>query len=242
MAIRWYRPVSAGTELELYVDPGLFSETQDQADLAVFQEAQASSDTIREQLAAANAFTNLGEYDLWLQDQIWAIQDRLDYYSYEDRVENRTVRDGAWFSPIAIEAVCGEEVGREAVNSIDGDTGTSWRHISVERHSITFQLRDYPKKISSMRIWFGGSESDREQLQNIDVFASRGINDIDDPANERLSGFTPTWAGQGDSWVEIPWTSKINKGRYIKLLCDSARGDGTVQIREIEFRVETRDP
>ena len=240
MAIRWYKPV-AGPGLNLFIDPQSFTQTEDQEALALVQEIEASNELVRTELGVCRGFSSLQEYDDYLEDQRWQLQDRLDYYNYDNRTEQLDVRDGAWFSPDAVELVCGEDAGDVAADSIDGDTGTFWRHSAIERHSIIYRLRDYPKKVSKMRIWHAATGTNREQLQNIDVFASRALGNIDDPANQLLAGFTPPWSATGD-WNVIDFTFKKNKARYVKLLFDSNRPDGQIQIREIEIRVETRDP
>lgn len=237
MAIRWYRPRSGGTELELYVDPGLFTEVQDQADLAVFEEAQASSDPLREQLAAANGFLNLGEYDAWLEDRIWEIKDRLDFYSYQNRDETITVRDGDWFTPIAIESVCGEEVGNPATNMIDGDNGTWWQHVDNEAHDVVLQLRDYRKRVTKIRI--RRDNNVRSQLQNLDVYAALNTGNLDNPNNLKATGvelLTPA------DWNEVVFDSPRNC-RYIRLTgFGSAQAANEVRIREIEAWVITTTP
>jgi hypothetical protein len=242
MAIRWYRPVSGGTELELYIDPGLYTEAQDQLDLALFEEAFESSDSLREQLAAANGFSNLGEYDAYLEDQIWEIKDRLDYYAYETTAKNVTVADGAWFTPEAIEEFCGEHPTNVAANSIDGDNVSIWQHFQTHQHSIVYRLRDYPKKITKVRFRYGNTEPEREQLQDLNIFAARNLNMIDDAGNQVLTNANPTWPVGGGVWVEVVLDTPKTNARYIKLLFDTADASNNGQVREFAVWVETREP
>ena len=239
MAIRFYRPKEAGTKLDLYIDPAEYSEAQDQLDLALVEEIQASSDPIREQLAVANGFANVGDYDAWLEDQIDELKDRLDYYSYENRDEVIPVRDGDWFTPEAVEAVCGEETGSGwvAANMIDDDTQTWWQHNDDEPHEVTLRLRDYRKRVSKIRIRRGNNV--RSQLNNLDVRAAMTIANLDNPESLRATGVELTVA---QDWNEIDFTSPRNC-KYIRLTgFGSAQADDEARIRRIEARVITREP
>ena len=243
---RWWEPRSGSTELQVTRDASLFSEAADQARRDSIQEIQALSDNTRTILAQA-AGLPLSEYDDALEDELWDILDRLDYYGYSNRTESVNVKDGAWFTPIAVESVSSEDIlsppnNRLAIFSIDGLNSTGWRTSINERHSITYLLRDYPKKISKMRIRSTGSPATRQQLINIDVSASRGLGAIDNPQNLLLENFTPspTWPG-GGVWFEIDFTSKKNNARYIKLSMDTEHPDNQLELREIAFWVETKN-
>ncbi len=236
MAIRFYRPKDGGTKLDLYIDPAEYSQAQDQLDLALIEETQASSDALREQLAAANGFANVGEYDAWLEDQRDELADRLDYYDYSNRDETITVRDGMWMTPEAVESFCGEEVGWEAVNMIDGDIGTWWQHETDETHEIVLRLRDYRKRVAKIRIRRGNNV--RSQLQNLDVRAAMTIANLDKAESLRVTGaelLTPA------AWNELDFTTPRNC-RYIKLSFASAHASNEARIREVEAWVITRDP
>lgn len=243
MAKRLHEPTRAGEGLRLYIDPQEFDRASDQAALAAIQEVEAASDNIRAEIGLCRGFGTLEDFDAKLEKDRWDLLDRLDYYDYDNRRESFNVRDGAWFTPEAVESFCGEEAGNEAALTIDGVNNTDWRHDVDERHSITFRLRGYPKKVSKLRLRYGASEPVREQLQNLDIRISRGLANIDDPVNLREQRLNPVWpVGAGATWVEIVLSSKVVQARYIKLEFDTAHGGNQAQMREIGVWVETRDP
>lgn len=240
MAIRFYRPRNAGSGLDLYIDPDTFTQAGDNAELSLIQEIQSLSDVLRADIAISKGFQDIASYDASLVDKSDEILDRLDFYSYENRLESFNVRDGAWFVPDAIVDVCGEEVGNEAIMAIDGVNSTQWRHNVTERHTLTVQLRPYPKKITKIRIRHGAGAPDREQLQNIDIRASKSLAGILNPNNQVLTAANPIWVA-GD-WTEIPLDKNKANARFIRIISDTIRGDNFIQIRELEVRVETREP
>ncbi len=242
MAKRFYAHVAGNVDLDLFIDPQAFNETVDTDRLAVVQELQGLSDPTRTVVALMANAASLADYDTALQDEEWDIQDRLDYYSlYINRVQNLTVRDGAWFTPDAVDSFCGEDAPNVVGNSIDGLNSTHWRHNFNHRHSVIYQIRDYPKKVARIRFRYGGSLN-REELNNIDVRASKNLANINDPANLLESGINPTWPGGPAVWVEHTLANKKNEARYRKLEFDTASGSNDMQMREFAVFVETRDP
>lgn len=240
MAKRFYEPKVAGTELQLYIDPQVFTEVEDTAALVAVRELLAL-DTLTDEAKAELQLTE-ERFDLW-RDQEDEVADRLDYYNYGDRVENITVRDGAWFSPDSVESFCGESGANVVGNSIDGVNTTFWRHAVDERHSVIYKLRDHSKKISKVRFRYNSTEPITERLSNLDVHAAKALANIDEPENILETGINITWPiGQGSIWVEHVLALKKNKARYVKLLFDSAHASNTSQVREFEVWVETRDP
>lgn len=244
MAIRWYRPVSSSAELELYIDPGLFTEAGDDQTLLDVLELKGLSDGQRAEVGACRGFETLAAYDQQLDDEENEVRDRLDYYAYDTVVKNVTVADGAWFTPIGVQSVCGEETGQEATESIDGDDASFWRHSTDEQHVVIYELRGHPKKISKIRFRYGAAESARERLNNMDVHAARAVANLDDPENILETGINIAWpTGAGLTWVEHTLASKKNKARFIKLVIDDTdNGNNQIQIREFQVWVETRDP
>ena len=191
MAIRFYRPQAAGTELDLYIDPQKFTQADDIARRDELLEVQAASDFLRTELAIGKSLPNLASFDAIIEDELFEILDRLDYYAYTNRTEGFDVRDHDWFTPDAIEGSPPFTNSNPSANSIDGDFGTVWRNNADIRHEITYRLRSYPKKVTSLRIRHGGGEPLREQLQNIDAFFSKTLASIDDPIGQRLTGENP---------------------------------------------------
>lgn len=241
MAKRFYQPFGGGDQLRLYIDPEEYSEANDQAALAEIQEIEALSDNVRAQLGLCNGFGNLADYDEHLEEKRFEIEDRLDYYSYDNRTETLNVRDGAWFSPEAIESFCGEDGSDPAANSIDGNNSSVWRHSANERHSIVYRLRSYPKKITRVRFRFNVSLPVIEQMVNLDIRAAKALSQIDEPRNLLEQGLNIDWGLVG-GWVEHTLATPKFNARYIKLEFDTNQVNGHGQIREFEVRVETREP
>lgn len=244
MPSRWYEPQSLSTELNLFIDPTLYVKTEDIELVSDLEDIQASSDDIRLELGLCRGFQFLEDFDLDIQLQREDALDRLDYYDYDTRVQQLTVADGAWFSPILVESFCAEDVVNVASRSIDGMNNTFWRDSTNHQHVIIYELRAYPKKIAKIRFRYGAGESARERLNNMDVHASRGIGNIDEPENILETGINISWpVAAGEVWVEHTLASKKNKARYVKLVIDDTDNAGNqCQIREFEVWVETRDP
>lgn len=239
-----YEPKAASTELAVIRDKATFVKADDQADLDIITEKQGLSDATRATLTGG---LSLADYDDLLEEQSDILRDRLDYYDYDTIVKNRTIADGAWFSPIEVSAgvLCGEDVGNEASKAIDGNSVTFWRHSTNEQHVIVFKLRDYPKKIEKIRFLYGANESARERLNNMDVHAAKGLANLDNAENILETGINIAWPTPiaVDTWVEHTLASKKLKARYIKLVIDDTdNAQNQVQIREFEVWVATRQP
>ena len=244
MARRWYEDVAGGNDLNLFIDPQAFNKTIDTDRLNVIMELQALSDDARTTVALLANAASLDDYDAALQDEEWEIRDRLDYYSlYSNHTQNITVRDGAWFTPDSVDSFCGESGANVVGNSIDGINSTFWRHATDERHSVIYQLRGYPKKISKIRFRYNSTEPVTEQLSNLDVHAAKNVAKIDDAENILETGINIVWpTGAGSVWVEHVLAQKKANARFVKLLFDTAHASNTSQVREFAVFVETRDP
>lgn len=243
MAKLRYTKTVGTTEMGLFNDPTAFTSAGDTAELADITAIQTSVDTVREIVGACNGFVVLADYDAFLEDKEFELRDRLDYYNYDIEAINVDEREGAWFSPDSVEAFGSEDPGFPATNTIDGDNSTQWRHEIIETHTFTWKLRDYPKKITKMRLRYGAGENIRERLTNITIRAAKNLNNIDETNNIIATGVNPTWPiGAGNTWFEIDWPVNKNRGRYIKLEFETEHGNNHARIREIEFRVETRNP
>ena len=242
MAVRLYQDVAGGNDLNLFIDPQQFNKTIDTDRIAVITELQGLSDDARIQVALCEGSASLADYDTKLQTEEWAIRDRLDYYTlYANRVHNLTVRDGAWFSPDLVDSFCGETGGNVVGLSIDGINSTFWKHSVDETHVVVYKLRDYPKKIGKIRFRYGGSAA-IERLENITVKAAKNVAKIDDAESILETGINPTWPAGPSVWVEHTLALKKPNARYVKLEFETAHSSSTMQIREFEVWVETRDP
>lgn len=237
MPIRFYQPFDGGAKLRLYIDPQEFDQVTDQADHDLVVEKQQSSDELRTQLAIAEGFNSLEQYDTFLEDKRWELADRLDYYGYANRDEVITVRDGAWFIPEAVEAICGEEPGSEAANMIDGNNATFWEHFTDEQHSIDLRVRDYRKRMTKIRIRIDANT--RSKLTGIDVYAANVIGGLDLPSNQVVFDAALTVE---QAWNEVEFSQSKNV-RYLRISGFGSQHPGNeVRIRMIEVWVTTRDP
>ncbi len=246
MAVRFYIPKNGGTKLELFIDPGLFTQASDLDRKSDIEIIQGLPDDLRIVFALSTGFTNLVDYDDTLSDEMDEVLDRLDYYTYDNRVENLTVRDGAWFVPEALAPVSPAADGFTGANppenSIDGNNSSVWRNNVNQRHFIAYQLRSYPKRFRKFRFRFQTLGPLREQLTNITVKASNGIGNLDDPGNVVVTGLNPDWPSPAGGWVEVDLGVVIAKKKFIKLEFDTADPNNDGQIREFQVRVETRAP
>ena len=236
-----YEPKRGATELGVVRDKFTYVKTTDQARLDVITDLQGLPAATRTVLAPGG---DLAAYDQALEDEEFVLRDRLDYYDYDTVSTNRTIADGAWFSPDSIESFCGETSPNVAARCIDGDDDTFWRHASNEQHVLTFKLRDYPKKIEKIRFRYGAGESARERLNDITVKAAKGLGAIDNAENTLETGINIVWpTGAGLTWVEHTLASKKLKARYVKIeIGNTDNGQNQAQIREFQVWVGTRKP
>lgn len=243
--VQFWEPKVSNTELLIRRDLSTFKKVDDDARKAVIDDYQALSTLTRTSLAGELGFADLAAFDDALRDEEWEILDRLDYYStYDTRTENLTVADGAWFTPIAVESFCGETSTNVVGNSIDGVNTTFWRHAQNHQHSVIYELRAYPKKISKIRFRYNSTEPANERLNNMDVHAARAVVNIDDANNILETGINITWpTGAGSVWVEHTLAKKSPRARYVKLVIDDTDNvSNTLQIREFAVWVETKEP
>ncbi len=169
-----------------------------------------------------------------LQDQVDDAKDRLDYFSYEKRDHVLVVADGGWFTPIAVESVCGEEAGHEAILSIDGQNNTYWEHTADEAHDIIWQLRDYTKTIDKLEVRIGSSS--RNLLTGIDIYIANLVDGLDSPNNLVASGVDLV---SPNSWEEIDFVGR-KTGQYIRFTgFGSQHASNEVRIQEIRAWVGT---
>lgn len=220
-------------KLTLLTDPRDFDKQVDTDRLAVVVEQRGQTAPTRADDAGARGLS-LEEYDDELTAEWEELSARLEIYGMSNKVINLTVRDGKWMSPASVESFCGETSTNVAANSIDGDTGTHWRHVTNERHSIVYKLRDFPLRVERIRFFYNASLPVNEQLENLDVHMAKALVNIDDPDNILETGINITWPGTGGVFVEHTLATPKASAVYIKLLFDTASAINTGQIREFE--------
>ena len=235
-----YEPKAGGTELHVTKDPQVLTVASMQDELTMFTEVRGWSDASRTALAQGGipslgidgGFQSLEDFDTYLEKEFDRLADILDYFGYDSRVEQMTVRDGDWFVPDSVEDFSAENVGEETPFAIDGDNSTWWQFDGAA--DITFKVRDHKKMITGLRLRTTSGDL-RCQLQGVDIYASQGIGAIDDPGNLLDSGIDFTYAGE--AWMEHV-LSKKKRARYLKLVIPaSLNGSGHVRIREFNVRV-----
>lgn len=233
MAIRLYEPVDI--DLKLWADPKTFVKADLEVEVVELEFLIDQEDPVRLRLGNCAGFQTLEEYDAYLDSEWSRKKDIIDFFDYDTKVVNLTVKNGEWFSPILIEDVCGERVGNEAIYSIDGDTGTFWQDDTNEEHQITFKLREYSKRISKIRLWLDSNV--RSQLTDITIQAANSVPGLDNPSNEAITGVN---VSTPDAWNEIDFTTE-QIGKFIRLTgFGSLNAVNQVRIREIEAWVETQ--
>ncbi len=229
MTTRYYEPV--GIDLKLWADPKDFVQAELENELSAVEEIQTLSDNARTYLSGPDG---LEAYDASLEIQRVRAANLVDFFDYSNTMINLNVKDGAWFTPVAVQAACGEEVGHEAILTIDGQTNTYWQHSANEAHEITWQLRDYTKRMAKLEVRIGSSS--RNLLTDIDIYIADSIDGLDSPTNLVVSGVNLTTP---NSWEEIDFVSKQN-GRYIRFTgFGSQHAANEVRIQEVRAWVTT---
>jgi len=138
-----------------------------------------------------------------------------------------------WVTPTAVCDKCGEDSSSHpASNTIDGNTGTYWRHSSTDNHWIIFDMGKMAN-ISKIRIYQGSTASQRwGQANGVEVYVS---NDT--------STWVSVWNGTLDAsgWQESAAFSA--QARYVKLCSRSTSSsqrlyEVNVQINEKQTTIE----
>jgi len=210
-------------------------------DLILDQERTTKADDEAE-LAQNNRFLLLTDADLAkigltrevLVDRNDTLNARILAYGWPRHNVTLNVVEGDWLSPGSVQSFCGETSTNVATNSIDGDTGTHWRHVANERHSIVYKLRDFPLRVEKIRFFYNASLPVNEQLTNLDVHMAKALVNIDDAGNILESGLNLTWPGTGGVFVDHTLATPKASAVYIKLVFDTASAVNTGQIREFE--------
>lgn len=229
---RFYEPVSG--DLTLWADPKDFVKEDLEEEVLELEFLMAQGDPVRERLGNCAGFQTLEQYDAYLGSEWSRKKDIIDFFDYLNTTLELTVKDGTWFTPIAVESVCGEDVGHEAIYTIDGETNTYWEHDDDEEHEIIWKLRDYKKRISKLRVRVGSSS--RNLLTGLDVYVASTIGGVFSENNKFAEDISFII---NNTWTEIPFSSKAN-GIYIRFAnFKSSQPDNWVRIQEIEAFVVT---
>ncbi len=231
MPTRYYEPIAG--DLKLWADPATYVRADLEDELAAIEEIMALSDDARIILAGGEAF--LDAYDQNLEDMRERVANLVDFFDYSNTVVNLNVKDGAWYTPVAVESFCGEDVGREAIFTIDGQTNTYWEHDVDEQHDIIWQLRDYTKRIAKLQVRVGSSS--RNLLTGLDVYIANTIDGLTSTGNRVIENGSLVVP---NSWEELSWGPSKQNGQYIRFAdFQSQHPDNYIRIQEIQAWVVT---
>ncbi len=231
MGTRYYEPVSG--DLKLWSDPATFVRADLEDELAAIEEIMALSDDARAILAGSEGL--LAAYDQRLEDIKERLANLIDFFDYSNTPVTLNVKDGAWYTPVAVQSFCGEDIGQEAILTIDGQTNTYWQHDVDEQHNIVWQLRDYTKRIAKLEVRVGGSG--RNLLTGLDVYIANTIDGLASTGNRVIEGGSLVVP---NSWEELSWGPSKANGQYIRFAdFQSQHANNYVRIQEIRAWVVT---
>lgn len=157
--------------------------------------------------------------------------------SYATLTEANVAGASSWTTPTAINSKCGESqtgwnpaVWRYATYTIDGNTGTYWRHDSDHQHWIVFDMGQ-SVTVSQVRIYQASGSDDRwptgDGSDTVDVYVS------DNPTSWGTVDLDNWDANNGDQWQTSGTFSAT--GRYIILQATGSSGNAE-DSRMYEFQ------
>lgn len=233
-----------GTTLNAFDGPAELDKAVADARIIELQEILASPDHVKATMVAGvPGVQTEAEFNNFFQRELDVLGDQGDFYdnSTVTRVENFDAVDHRWISPAdlrlapaTIESVCGEDVGNEAINAIDGLNGTNWQHDFDHAHDLTIDL-GLVKRIDGIRIRLTAAPGAPLQLSGVQVFVARTVAKLVDL--ESHVGVDLEFTDSFDNDRNLT----IRNGQFIKIQINStAHADNHITIREIEFRVKPR--
>lgn len=236
-----YQLANGGTELHIEDDAQVIVLSDLQGQLTAFQTIASLDDQTRTWIATSGlasagvpgGFPDLGSFDEFIEDEVDRLRDILDYPSYETAQVSKTVLDGAWQTPVAIESASHEEVGSEATQAIDGEFDQWWQSNTSGVRTLVVKLRDYKKRYSKLRLRILGGD-DRTKLQDVTLKMSVALVMIDEP--QSIIAQNVDFDHQGAAWTEFVFPNKKN-GKYLKLeMATSLHSNpDELRIRELEL-------
>ncbi len=260
MAKLMYNPINGGTAIEKYDDPTVDQKVDLEATRNDLMTLAGLADEIREDIARSGITLNLSgssfppfpgsvdetaleQFDAALASEYDRVRDVLDAFDYDKGpapIGNVALND--LFLPIAVEDVSDEAVGNEAVFAIDAVGGgspdpndplntTYWLSSTPGLRIITFQIRDYPKKLEGIRLKTNSTD-DRALLQDLTVKAAKVVGQLD--ANIVASGVN---LDDSAGWFDIAFTKQ--NARFVRLECSESlfSTPDVLRIRSIQALV-----
>lgn len=243
MARKFWEKIT-NTEIQFYDEPQDLVTTSIDTQIEDLQELLGLPSSAKEIIVQSNpAIATEAEFDALFQGDLDRLSDQRDYFGAQavTVVDNIDVIDHRWMSPAdlsvgsgTIESVCGEEVGNEAINAIDGTTTTNWQHDINAVHVIVIDL-GYPKRIDGIRIRNAAVPNGATQLSGVDVDVAITVANLDDPSNRVGTALEFTDPGDNDRNLTI------HNGRYVRLtIASTGHAQNNITLREIELRTKPR--
>ena len=228
MANKFYERVNASTiklwrRTEEYDKTDLQNEINDIDDLLAL-----SNDEKEIAIEGSRVYHSVADFDEQLTTRKDKAQQIVDYWDHStSSVSYDEIQDN-WVSPIAVHSECGEEVGGEADEAIDGNLVNEWIHSVNERHWFILDM-GATKRLSKVRIWLESDDGNQNKLEGVDVYMSDSPTGTWTQVASNL-GFQT--AGQ---WNEHTFAD-TRKDRYVKVgNIGTLHGNDNLRLHEIEF-------
>lgn len=200
-------------------------------------------DYIKELMVAGTGAGTVDEFDAQFQSELDTLGDQGDFYANETVtvVESFNAVDHRWMTPAdlrlgagTIQSVCGEEVGNEAIQAIDGLNNTNWQDDVDHVHDITIDL-GLIKRINGVRISLTASPAGPLQLSGVQVFVARTVAKLADAASH--VGVDLEFTDPLDNDRNLT----IRNGQFVKIeIGSTGHGSNHITIREIQLRMKPR--
>ncbi len=249
MAKTIYQRKKVGAAIQVWGDGELdnYTRTEVQARIVELENLLALTDQVKDDMRNQMVleFDTDGDRVDYFDDTVPAelvfLQDLNDYFDYDVADTTLTGYSRGNMTPDSVVDFPGEEVGHEVGLCIDGNPSTYWEYTAGNPpYSITFQLRDWPKRILGIRL--RNTDLDlRASLQNIQCKVANKESLLDG-ANPRFVPPVSMVSGAGTGgWQEFLFENTAIEGRFLRLEgFTSEDANDQVRIREIQIIVGVR--
>jgi hypothetical protein len=183
------------------------------------------------------------EFNAFFEDELHTLGDQGDFYANETVTvpESFDAVDHRWMSPAdlrlgpgTIQSVCGEEVGNEAIQAIDGVNNQNWQHDFDHVHDIIIDF-GLIKRVNGIRFNLSAVPAGPLQLFDVQVFIAGTVAKLTDPASHVGVDLTITDGGDNDRNLTI------RNGRFVQIQIGSTgHVSNHITIRDILFRMKPR--
>ena len=243
MARKFFERQNA-TTLNAFDGPAELLKATADARILEIQDILAQPDYIKEIMAGCvPGAGTIAEFDDLFQSELDILGDQGDFYdnSTVTVVESFDAVDHRWMSPSdlrlgagTIQSFCGEEVGNEAIQAIDGLNNTNWQHDFDHVHDLTIDL-GLKKRIDGIRISLTASPGLPLQLSGVQVFVAGTVAKLTDAASH--VGVNLAFTDPLDNDRNLT----IRNGQFVKLeIGSTGHASNHITIREIQLRMKPR--